>query len=523
KDITGINKEIVLYENRLSPSYKKNIEDNLKKRRDDLLRIEKSKPIEIAKPQEDKQKTEEYEKQLALVNGTINDLQQEINNKKQELTIINKQIQSLKDLQEIANSTVKKINEFNASAHITAKELNLPETFFEINYSFNNDELQKQLKELMEKKNLINEVLISTGDVSDNNTLYIKLENANKQKELIILKASSQEKDYQKYLSDLSVWEKNKQSIIGDIKSENSIEYLKEENRKIREEYQKRYEELQKLRLSKIEEIYNQKKRKSEIYSELYKSIENTVDTIIGDSSDKINFNINFSFKDKHFTDLIIDNINLRMVGKFQGKEKAYTKITSLIKQTDCNDYNNIKNFLNELFSDIYNDLEKSVHKYQDKESYYNLLCSLDYVDIEYSLRMGNITLDNLSPGEKGILLLIFYLALNKEEIPLIIDQPEDNLDNQSVYNSLVPVICEAKKRRQIIIVTHNPNIAIACDAEQIIYSQMNKNTNKITYEAGSIENSSIRTHIIDVLEGTMPAFDLRTLKYSLKYKRTIN
>jgi len=57
--------------------------------------------------------------------------------------------------------------------------------------------------------------------------------------------------------------------------------------------------------------------------------------------------------------------------------------------------------------------------------------------------------------------LLIFYLLIDKENIPLIIDQPEDNLDNQSVYNMLSRFIKNAKKRRQIVIVTHNPNLAI--------------------------------------------------------------
>jgi DNA repair exonuclease SbcCD ATPase subunit len=210
-------------------------------------------------------------------------------------------------------------------------------------------------------------------------------------------------------------------------------------------------------------------------------------------------------------------NINLKMNGKFHGKENAHNKLNDLIKQTDCNKIDSIKFFLDEIFADIYDDLETSNRKVDNKEDYYNFLSSIDYIDIEYSLRMWDITLDELSPGEKGILLLIFYLALSKEESPLIIDQPEDNLDNQSVYNRLVPAICEAKKRRQVIIVTHNPNIAIACDTEQIIYAQMDKMKNKIVYESGSIENPKMREHVIDVLEGTVPAFDLRTLKYSLK------
>ena len=88
-------------------------------------------------------------------------------------------------------------------------------------------------------------------------------------------------------------------------------------------------------------------------------------------------------------------------------------------------------------------------------------------------------------------------------------------MDNQSVYKRLVPCIKEAKKRRQIIIVTHNPNIAIACDAEQIICSSIDKKDNHIEYKTGGIEDCSIRETVVNILEGTMPAFELRKLKYT--------
>ena len=129
---------------------------------------------------------------------------------------------------------------------------------------------------------------------------------------------------------------------------------------------------------------------------------------------------------------------------------------------------------------------------------------------------MNNKELQQLSPGERGLVLIIFYLALNKEKEPIIIDQPEDNLDNESVYTKLVPCIIQAKKDRQVIIVTHNPNIAIACDAEQIIISRIDKENNKITYKSGSIENPEINSKVVDILEGTRPAFDLREKKYIL-------
>jgi ABC-type lipoprotein export system ATPase subunit len=137
-------------------------------------------------------------------------------------------------------------------------------------------------------------------------------------------------------------------------------------------------------------------------------------------------------------------------------------------------------------------------------------------MDPLYELKLDNKTLSQLSPGEKGALLLVFYLMADKDDIPLIIDQPEDNLDNKSVFQILTHFIQLAKKQRQIIIVTHNPNLAVGANAEQIIYVEIDKkNKNKFSYESGSIENPNINKRIVEILEGTMPAFDKRKLKYT--------
>jgi ABC-type lipoprotein export system ATPase subunit len=106
---------------------------------------------------------------------------------------------------------------------------------------------------------------------------------------------------------------------------------------------------------------------------------------------------------------------------------------------------------------------------------------------------------------------------LYKEDIPLIIDQPEDNLDNNSVAKVLVPYIKEAKKKRQIIMVTHNPNLAVVSDSEQVIKVQIDKeNGNSFSFVSGGIENCAINKEIVEVLEGTIPAFTLRKDKYQI-------
>ena len=177
-------------------------------------------------------------------------------------------------------------------------------------------------------------------------------------------------------------------------------------------------------------------------------------------------------------------------------------------------DENETIQFVHEILHAIIEDESKADSLVSQRLAFYNYISGLEYLDVGFSLKMGEKDLEQLSPGEKGIVLLIFYLALDKEDLPLIIDQPEDNLDNQSVYNKLVPSVLEAKKNRQVILITHNPNLAIACDSELIICSEKSHSENRIEYFEGAIEDNIIKEKVIDVLEGTMPAFDLRTIKY---------
>ena len=145
----------------------------------------------------------------------------------------------------------------------------------------------------------------------------------------------------------------------------------------------------------------------------------------------------------------------------------------------------------------------------------YDLIFGLPFLEPRYTLLFQDTQIEQLSPGQRGALLLIFYLLVDKGRNPIVLDQPEENLDNETVVSLLVPVLNEAKKKRQIIMVTHNPNLAVVCDAEQVIYSSFNRrNASKIEYVSGSIESPIINVHVVNVLEGTKPAFNNRRIKY---------
>ena len=117
-----------------------------------------------------------------------------------------------------------------------------------------------------------------------------------------------------------------------------------------------------------------------------------------------------------------------------------------------------------------------------------------------------------LSLGQQQSVLLALMLS-SRSNVPIIIDQPEDNLDSEFIYKGLVPVLRMAKERRQIIVVTHNANIAVLGDAEQIVILKSTAERGIIA-SCGSIDDPSTREAACNILEGAREAFERRARIY---------
>jgi putative AbiEii toxin of type IV toxin-antitoxin system len=265
--------------------------------------------------------------------------------------------------------------------------------------------------------------------------------------------------------------------------------------------------------------IFRQLEGLSSTYRQLYEPVQMFLDQY-GWVKEELRLEFGVSLEAEHFDDRFLGFINQGRRGAFQGVEDGRRRVLRMMQEVDFNSEEAIVQFvqnilakLEEAQSGVSGQLRDSVKAY----SLYDFLFALEYVQPRYTLNVGGRSLESLSPGERGMLLLVFYLLVDQGDIPLIIDQPEENLDNQSVFRLLVPCIKEVRKRRQIILVTHNPNLAVVCDAEQVVHAFMDKeNNNRVTYTAGAIENPVINKKIVDVLEGTWPAFRNRSVKYDL-------
>ena len=160
-----------------------------------------------------------------------------------------------------------------------------------------------------------------------------------------------------------------------------------------------------------------------------------------------------------------------------------------------------------------------------------------DWFYVHYVVKSGTDTIGSMSPGKKALVLLEMIVGLEKSKCPILIDQPEDDLDNRSIYKDLVVYLKTKKHERQIIIVTHNANVVVGADAEEVIIANQDgkeapNREKRFEYRSGAIEDSTpiygeddtpltgilnqkgIQEQICDILEGGKDAFEKRHNKY---------
>jgi hypothetical protein len=139
-------------------------------------------------------------------------------------------------------------------------------------------------------------------------------------------------------------------------------------------------------------------------------------------------------------------------------------------------------------------------------------LMATEHIKVEYGIEYEGASIERLSPGTRGIVLLLLYVSIDRsDDRPLIIDQPEENLDPKSVFDELVWRFGEVRHRRQVIVVTHNANLVVNTDADQVIVAEATPNDAgelpSFRYTSGGLENPHVREAVCRILEGGAPAF----------------
>lgn len=514
----GVNGSIVDIEGKLTAEYKQNIENLLDGKRKELDAHEIAKPTEVLKPAEtDKSSLSDTETTLDQAKRRHKQLQVELQ------TAQNQEGQNAL-LVSAADKAIEQIQNFLEQYRLFKEEISLDLEKIGISVedvatlTISTDSIQekrktyevarltaKELQNEDDPKSLPRDIEVLAAEIL---TLQKKLDEPSRL--------------YEAFQTQLIEWEKDRLEIVGSTNKPGTLSYYEARLNEVAT-FPAQLAALEKQRIKLVQDIYAKIKTLVNKYQELYKPVQKFSDAYgLSDESFELKFDV--SIVDIELQDKFFNWVAKNRAGSFYADGEEVLK--KLVEKYDFNEWENTQAFLDEIIGYLKYDQRQSdkpatkvteqLRKGQDVTSLYDYIFSLDYLRPRYVLKLDEKELGQLSPGERGALLLIFYLLVDHDDIPLIIDQPEENLDNQTVYTQLVSAIKRAKERRQILVVTHSPNLAVVCDAEQVICCSIDKkNGNRMEYVSGAIENPEINAKIVDILEGTKPAFNNRRAKYA--------
>ena len=519
-EISRLNKKYLEIVRKLHPDWKKEVNKKYHSKKNELDSHLKNKPEKVSKPKvklKEDSKLKKVHEKLTKCSSTIDRLTADQVKYNRVLKRVNDRIASGERIIEKLYLIQKSVENSKKRIENDLKILSLK---FEdlVQLKIDKKGLEDKLDKLRNLRSTLNEYVSSFKDFS----LSERLKKLKEEKKNLEDKLDEPNKKYQKYLADKEKWEEQKEKILGEETKLDTLKYFETELKKIEDDYPTEKETIVNERLDIITQIHKEYDELKTLYKRLYKPVSDFMSTHEQLTKDfKLSFDV--TIESKSFKDDFLGMIHSGKKGSFYGDIDGYEFLSTIHDSSNFNDVDSLSKFLKEIDKSLLTNRENNENlKIEDQlkknikaQTLYDYLYGLNYLEPSYQLKLDNKELYELSPGERGTLLLIFYLLIDRSDLPLIIDQPEENLDNETVYKVLVYCIRKAKKRRQIIIVTHNPNLAVVCDSEQIIVADIDKkNGNEVSYMTGSIENPKINQKIIDILEGTRPAFSNRGAKY---------
>ncbi len=518
-ELKKINHEITSIEYQMSDETRQTIKEKLLQQERLLKEHENTKPEEQPDPTKMlPQKQQEASTELSTIAKKIDANVEAMHNNNNELTHLYAQKQACKNIREQIELVNRSIKYFHAAIENDSKILNIDSNeIIKFNIDNSLSLLISKIEEEIPRKE-------SGLKHANNNLINERNQLTDNQKKFSNILAQPQQ-DYQKHLNSVKAWEEKRNNLQGAENMPGSILGLNEQLKQL-DILPSQRKTLQEKRKNLTKEIFNaidkQRNNREELFEPLHKLISD--DSLIHDEYN-LQFKAELDSNHENISDRLFSMVK-QNIGIFRGETESFSEIKKLADEHDLSNESSLIKFIDSLHDELEKTVNNSIgikhlmRKGHFVNEVYDFLFGLEYIQPRYTLMFQNTPIEQLSPGQRGALLLIFYLLVDRSNTPIIIDQPEENLDNQTVFKLLAPVIKKAKKIRQIIMVTHNPNLAVVCDAEQIIHCEFDReNGHRFTYTSGAIECGVINTTVVNVLEGTMPAFENRRNKYQEKHK----
>ena len=353
------------------------------------------------------------------------------------------------------------------------------------------------------------------------------LEESRKELKIVEAELSAPLQAYKSDQDTRSKFIKSIRELIGSAEISDTIRFLRARLAILRDSAPAKLAGLENARMARAKELFAAVAGHVDLLEEFYAPVQGFVDRY-PPTDDSFRVAFSASLEAIQFEEELSSRVAHNRRGSFYGAEQSHQRLEELIRDVDFNEWSSVEAFLKSVTDAFHFDKragENSARRQVSEQirpgrtvaELYDFLYHLTYIRYKHQLTMGERPLNLLSSGEKGALLLVFYLLIDQSDCPLLIDQPEENLDNQSVFKTMVPFMREARRRRQVFLITHNPNIAVVAGADQVIFCAMDKRDGfRLSYVSGALENPEINQHVLDVLEGTRPAFSNRGKTYRI-------
>lgn len=469
-----------------------------------------------------KQKIEELNQDIFTIeaqikNENIENINRQLKLKETEKTDIQEKINSAKKL-----FTEEKLDEVNKFQKELSVFKDRREKLSNLNCLIKSileklTEVENLNKDIEIIKNLINELNLEnvTLEIIEYKGIKTQIENIQKK---VALELSTISEDIEQVQHNIEKLQKDKKeyiALLNKIKEVDvAINSLKNKQKNIVELNKSLSERIEK-RWALYEQLFNTYLLLREKYKEIIDVFSKDAYEILAG----IEFKSSLIFDFENFAKIGEDILDLRTFRESKAQkvsllESEFLKdtinaIEEIIKQGSSN--SKISN-LTAIMKQKVDELLQIKKSTRTNEHLYEWFFG-DYLSLNTETYFNDIYLEKLSLGQKCTVLLKVYLAQGENTI--LIDQPDDNLDNEFIMNELVDAIRKAKLNRQVIIASNNANVVINSDAEQIIVAEYKNG--EISYTLGAIEEPIIKEKAIHILEGGRTAFEAREKKYDFK------
>lgn len=464
-ELTVSNQNIFVLEDQTDSKVEENFKKEVKNLETDLKDAEK-RIFELAKSLSAEKIKEAEEKQKQLT---------DLRDKKDELTQLGI---TVKDALKFTDESIKDFNEEVSRINILAEKLEFPQRFESVQYS-DGEELRNFIILLRQDlRKTIGEIEKFQKDLEEK-------EKGIKEHAKLLDKKKELEKEIKKTNDKLILIGENKKTLIKELEARGVL----------------------------FEKLLNKRIEQRDKYLSIISAFSKNKNDILND----LEFTSELVFDETRFLSIMSELVDLRKI-KIQDLGNGESDISFFIEAIDDLIQNpsieKAKNIATIQTVELLNKVVPNQKKAEtiSRRTIYDAIFD-DYLSVAPSVRYKKVKLQKLSLGQKATVLIKIYLA--QGENPIIIDSHDDHLDNEFIMDELVKALRQAKKYRQIIIVSNNGNVVVNSDAEQVIIA-CRDDQGEISYISGSLEDPNLRPKLLNVLEGGEEAFDKRRNKYRI-------